>query len=310
MQNSTPATIRFRIVVEYLKVARLLAISFLSLAYAVISRLPGMRFDLCGRKLALKGFLARSPGQNFRLLLNPVSCIRYFEFDFVRRHLGESGKGKMLDVSSPRLLSLWAGDADRFQVTMVNLDVSDLVETRRLCDLEGAQIQLDVATALHLPYPDNNFDVLISISVIEHINGVGDGQALDEFIRVVRPGGRIILTCPVAGAYYEEYRSSDPYGTQETDAESGLYFFQRFYDEESINLRLLNNNRQVQVVKKEYFLEHPSGWFEKYIQSQLQKGLSITVKDPWLMCKHFGGPSATHPSDRMGNCHLVLEVIK
>ncbi len=54
--------------------------------------------------------------------------------------------------------------------------------------------QLHTAACEHLPYPDNTFDALLSHEVIEHVTD--DRQAAREMIRVLRPGGRVILFCP------------------------------------------------------------------------------------------------------------------
>lgn len=45
-----------------------------------------------------------------------------------------------------------------------------------------------------IPYPDNYFDCVTSLCVIEHIVYVKD--ALDELVRVLKPGGKAIIICP------------------------------------------------------------------------------------------------------------------
>jgi len=62
---------------------------------------------------------------------------------------------------------------------------------------EGTQAaidQLHAAAGEHLPYPDDTFDALLSHEVIEHV--ADDRLAAREMIRVLRPGGRVILFCP------------------------------------------------------------------------------------------------------------------
>jgi SAM-dependent methyltransferase len=62
---------------------------------------------------------------------------------------------------------------------------------------EGTQAgieQLHVAAGEYLPYPDNTFDALLSHEVIEHVTD--DRLTAHEMIRVLRPGGRVILFCP------------------------------------------------------------------------------------------------------------------
>jgi len=58
---------------------------------------------------------------------------------------------------------------------------------------EGIE-QLHVAAGEVLPYSDNVFDALLSHEVIEHV--ADDRLAAREMIRVLRPGGRVILFCP------------------------------------------------------------------------------------------------------------------
>lgn len=50
------------------------------------------------------------------------------------------------------------------------------------------------ATALKLPFPDNTFDTVLFLDVLEHIKS--DAQALSESKRVLKPGGTIIITAP------------------------------------------------------------------------------------------------------------------
>ncbi|CAG0928799.1 putative S-adenosylmethionine-dependent methyltransferase/MSMEI_2290 [Thermoflexales bacterium] len=73
----------------------------------------------------------------------------------------------------------------------IGLDIDfDRVRDGRLGGIE----QLHAAAGEQLPYPDNTFDALLSHEVIEHV--ADDRQAAREMIRVLRPGGRVILFCP------------------------------------------------------------------------------------------------------------------
>ncbi|NLE49903.1 MAG: class I SAM-dependent methyltransferase [Chloroflexi bacterium] len=51
-----------------------------------------------------------------------------------------------------------------------------------------------VAAAEAIPYRSNVFDLVISNEVIEHVGD--DRAAVEEMVRVLRPGGRIVLFCP------------------------------------------------------------------------------------------------------------------
>jgi SAM-dependent methyltransferase len=64
-----------------------------------------------------------------------------------------------------------------------------------------------VADAHHLPFADETFDVVICTEVLEHLHT--PEQAMSEFRRVLKPGGRLLLTTrfifplhDVPGDYY------------------------------------------------------------------------------------------------------------
>ena len=55
----------------------------------------------------------------------------------------------------------------------------------------------------HLPFSDGYFDLVLSHEVIEHVQD--DRQALAEMVRVLRPGGRLVLFCPNRGYPFETH---------------------------------------------------------------------------------------------------------
>lgn len=52
------------------------------------------------------------------------------------------------------------------------------------------------AKATSLPFPDNSFDLLTSVSVVEHLEKKECSKFIDEAGRVLRPGGCIFLVTP------------------------------------------------------------------------------------------------------------------
>lgn len=78
-----------------------------------------------------------------------------------------------------------------FGYNVMGLDI----EFERVAEGTRAGIeQLHVAAGEQLPYPDKTFDAVLSHEVIEHV--ADDRLAAQEMIRVLRPGGRVILFCP------------------------------------------------------------------------------------------------------------------
>jgi SAM-dependent methyltransferase len=56
----------------------------------------------------------------------------------------------------------------------------------------GANVRFVEGVLQKLPMPDDSFDAVCCISVLEHTGNYG--QILDEFARVLRPGGLLVLT--------------------------------------------------------------------------------------------------------------------
>lgn len=54
-----------------------------------------------------------------------------------------------------------------------------------------------------LPFPSNQFDLILSNEVLEHV--VDDRQAVREIVRVLKPGGRLVLFCPNCGYPFETH---------------------------------------------------------------------------------------------------------
>ena len=56
------------------------------------------------------------------------------------------------------------------------------------------RLTVEYADARSLPYPDESFDVVFSLSSIEHFGGPGDvARAAREMGRVLRPGGHAFV---------------------------------------------------------------------------------------------------------------------
>jgi SAM-dependent methyltransferase len=59
------------------------------------------------------------------------------------------------------------------------------------------------AAGEHLPFEDNTFDLVLSHEVLEHVQD--DRQAVEQMVRVLRPGGRAIIFVPNRGYPFETH---------------------------------------------------------------------------------------------------------
>lgn len=199
------------------------------------------------------GFRGRGwpyPRAGLYRLLVPVEPWRYYELARVAR---ERFGGDCLDVSSPKLLpSLLQheGDGD-----WVAIDVlPDEVARWRVVD---PALDLRVEDARALSFPDQSFDAIVCVSVIEHVAGDGDAVAMAEMWRVLRPGGVLHLTTNVAAregevrtaeVVYDTEGGGDPGGAGDDGA-----FFERHYSARTLDERLLGLGWRVEA--REYVRE-------------------------------------------------------
>ncbi|MCL4825414.1 MAG: methyltransferase domain-containing protein, partial [Anaerolineales bacterium] len=59
------------------------------------------------------------------------------------------------------------------------------------------------AAGERLPLPPGMFDLILSHEVLEHVQD--DREAVREMIRVLNPGGRIVIFCPNRGYPFETH---------------------------------------------------------------------------------------------------------
>jgi SAM-dependent methyltransferase len=67
-------------------------------------------------------------------------------------------------------------------------------ELDRVIEAQPSTPHALVAAAEYLPYPSNYFDTILSHETIEHVTD--DREAMREMVRVLKPGGRMVVFCP------------------------------------------------------------------------------------------------------------------
>jgi len=106
--------------------------------------------------------------------------------------LGEKGPFKVADVGcgAGAQAMLWARDGHAVVALDVNQPLVELGRQRAL--KENIVVDFRVGTATDLPWPDASVDICLVPELLEHVS---DWQTcLDEFARVVRPGGLLYLS--------------------------------------------------------------------------------------------------------------------
>lgn len=154
-----------------------------------------------------------------------VGCSeRIVEVPFVLRHLPYPFRGRLLDVG-------YLESEIIYQTTSLGFDTWGIDIRPAAADFPGAHyIQGDVIKYRFAP---NSFDVVIALSTIEHVglhaygnleaDADGDLHALRAIHRILKPGGRLLLTVPFGRrATAEWYRVYDHVALQGLLKAAGL----------------------------------------------------------------------------------------
>ena len=86
-------------------------------------------------------------------------------------------------------------------------------EALQFCVTRGAPADLARADVRRLPFADSSFDVVTAMDIIEHIDD--DKAASSEIFRVLKPGGRLLVTVPAFPSLWSEH-------------DEALYHFRRY----------------------------------------------------------------------------------
>lgn len=150
---------------------------------------------------------------------------------------------KVLDVGSPKLLGLYLAHASGADVTLTDISELNVDEYRTMWrGLQGSargRASFSLQDARSLTFPAAEFDVVYSMSVIEHVEGeAGDSRAVRELLRVLKPGGLLIVSVPFGRTFMEQKRIGFAGAARRTN-DRDEYFFQRIYDSAAFHARIL-----------------------------------------------------------------------
>jgi ubiquinone/menaquinone biosynthesis C-methylase UbiE len=84
---------------------------------------------------------------------------------------------------------------------------------------EGVQVRFEQGDMADLPFPDDSFDVVVSMLALMHVPPADHPRVFSEVRRVLRPGGRLVIG--VKNAVFERFSSADRFAAVDiTDVEN------------------------------------------------------------------------------------------
>ena len=190
----------------------------------------------------------------------PLDPSRYLELPWAIERLAAQPGERVLDLAGPKLLSVALARRGVHVIAVDQLE-REFEAWRTLAgDVPGLDLQ--VADGRALPFADASFDHACSISVLEHIEEPGDAEALRELARVVRRGGRVLVTLPHSEQHRDDWRDAPLYANE---PEKGRSFFQRWYDPTRVDA-LVAAAPDLELVSREVVRMQPN-WNEAYVRA-------------------------------------------
>jgi SAM-dependent methyltransferase len=116
--------------------------------------------------------------------------------DLIRRYAPLAGK-RVLDAGCG--VGMYVAAFRRFTEAAYGVDL----DPEKVAQAARQSPHVQVASVEALPYADASFDVVLSHEVIEHVSD--DRAAVAEAVRVLRPGGRLVLYAPNRLYFFETH---------------------------------------------------------------------------------------------------------
>jgi SAM-dependent methyltransferase len=159
-----------------------------------------------------------------------------------------------------------------------------LVQNRSVDRVAGRRFVVVEADLLTATLPDRSFDVVTCISVIEHFEGGLDTVAIKACARLLRPGGKLILTTLINEKRFAEfYVRRAVYGKEYCGSP---VFYQRHYDLRSVTERLIKPSGLLELHRL-YFGDYGFQCFEKVMQRPKPLRVFYAWNTPWLAGRYL-----------------------
>lgn len=117
-------------------------------------------------------------------------------YKVVRRHVPADITSILeIGAGSGRFSVRFGLDFPRAEVVATDILDESLTGIERLKNELGASnVRVKKEDVLGLSFPDNQFDLVFSDAVIQHLNHDSQQKAVSEMARVLKPGGRLIIS--------------------------------------------------------------------------------------------------------------------
>ena len=221
-------------------------------------------------------------------ILQPINAYtRFPEYQLFHEAIWREVSGctelrrEILDVGSPKLFGFFLASEYGMGIHLTDLNPKEIEEYSTmwsaLCGGARGSAVLERQDARALTYKDGSYDIVYSMSALEHVEGKGaDSLAVRELWRVLKPRGLLIFSVPFGDRYQEQTATGFSYSL--TPAQRGKSdFFQRIYDREELKARLLAHLEPCPAETRHYTVYRSRMKFAAMGYHRLRKHLGVDI---------------------------------
>jgi len=155
----------------------------------------------------------------------PMNYVRMIELPLTIILLDLKKEFRILDISSPKLLSLYLGTNGFPDITISDVENYFAEDFEIYAKEFGFSPQIKTFDATNIPFEDSSFDCVFSVSVLEHVPDDRDREIAKEVARILKPDGTFVITCPAGVTYSEEWLKKRDFYWSSKVREDGRVFF-------------------------------------------------------------------------------------
>ncbi|MED5292972.1 MAG: methyltransferase domain-containing protein [Actinomycetota bacterium] len=196
------------------------------------------------------------------------------------------------------------------RIVALDQDLEELVDVRNTfaaminagelaADVEGQPVSAD---ALKLPFSNETFDRIICSEVLEHIPN--DKGAIDELVRVLRPGGSIAVTVPAWMAEKICWRLNDEY-----HAPKAVGGHVRIYRKSELRSKISSAGLEPKGWGKAHSLHSPYWWLKCAVGPTNNHNRLVRAYNSFLVWDIVKRPLVTRLLDRLLNPLIGKSVV-
>jgi len=187
----------------------------------------------------------------------PISLIQNYRFKKIVNLLGPKRYPALLEVGTGS--GVFLPELSKHCDTLYACDIHDDYEhIASLCDRYNIKdYKINKQNIEKTNYPDNAFDVIIAVSVLEFVKNLQG--AIDEIKRIMKPDGVFITICPMESSLLDSVLS---------------FYTRKKPSEEFGNSRLMVKRKleeNFKVIDMGYMLPFIGKWFPVYTHYRLSK---------------------------------------